>query len=265
MDKLKEIIKHKREHLKQQMSIKSIEQYKDTTYYNRETISLKQRLSIVDDPGIIAEFKRQSPSKGKINLSNSQLINVTKNYQNAGAAAISVLTDKKYFGGSNEDILSIRDQIDIPILRKEFIIDAYQIHEAKAIGADVILLIAAVLTKKDSQTLCNIAKSLNLEVLFEVHDKSEIKKIPNNVDVVGVNNRDLKVFKVDFSFSKKIINHLPNDVLKISESGISNIDTINDLSAIGYNGFLIGETFMKTEEPGKTCKQFIANCKKQSL
>jgi len=258
---LEKIIIDKRLSVAQAKSDKALEEFQHSLHYDRQTYSLKTKLANQNGPGIIAEYKRRSPSKGLINKSPTSPINVAVDYQKAGAVAVSVLTDTKYFGGTNSDLQSIRDHINIPILRKDFIIDTYQLHEAKAIGADVILLIGAVLSKDESQKLCDLAHALNLEVLYEVHDQSEISKIPENVDIVGINNRDLKAFKVDFKYSKKIYDQLPQDVMKISESGISQASTILDLHQKGFQGFLIGETFMKTADPGKSCQDFISECK----
>lgn len=239
-----------------------VESLKDSALYSRTTFSLADSLSRKDNLGIIAEFKRKSPSKGLINSAHSDPATIAKQYEDADVAAMSILTDKPYFGGSIEDVFQARRAITIPILRKEFMIDPYQVHEAKAIGADAILLIGAVLEKSKGEELCNLAKSIGLDVLYEIHDKEEIEKIPSNVDVVGVNNRDLKAFKVDFNYSKEVYDLLPADVLKISESGISKPETIADLRMKGFDGFLIGETFMKTAEPGKTCQTFIQECQK---
>ena len=261
MNILEKIVRDKRLQVEADKTNTPLYQLKNSILYTRETISLKEKLHSKNGLGIIAEFKRQSPSKGQINKSKSQPKDVAMAYEVAGATAMSILTDKHYFGGSNEDIIQVRNYVNLPILRKEFIIDPYQIHEAKSIGADVILLIGAVLNKTESETLCQLAQSLGLEVLYEVHDKTEIYKIPQSVDIIGVNNRDLKAFKVDFNHSKYMYDHLPENVIKISESGISNPETIKDLSMKGFKGFLIGETFMKTENPGKTCTEFISQCK----
>lgn len=207
--------------------------------------------------GIIAEFKRRSPSKGVINA-NASLEETTQGYVQAGASALSVLTDSEFFGGSNEDLSAARSVNACPILRKDFTIGEYQITEAKSIGADAILLIAAVLDPTTSKRLAAFAHSLGLEVLLEVHNESELlASLECGADLVGVNNRDLKTFQVSTEVSKKLAPLIPDDVVKVSESGISNPETIRDLSTYGYRGFLIGENFMKTPSPQMAAAEFI--------
>lgn len=208
--------------------------------------------------GIIAEFKRRSPSKQVINQKDS-VIEVVKGYQTAGASAVSVLTDTKYFGGSLDDLVQARAHLEIPLLRKEFIIDPYQIYEAKFFGADAILLIAAVLSQEEISLLSQLAHQLDLEVLLEVHNEAELKRSDlDHVDLVGVNNRNLKTFEVSLETSKQLAPMIPDDKVKISESGISSVESIHMLKDFGYKGFLIGENFMKTETPGVSAKQFIS-------
>lgn len=225
--------------------------------FNRKTISLKSRLLQPSSSGIIAEFKRKSPSKGVIN-DRFASEDVTFAYQEAGVAGVSILTDGPFFGGSTDDLISARERLSIPILRKEFIIDEYQIVEAKAMGADLILLIAAVLDKKEVKTFASLAKSLGLEILFEVHDKEELEKVCDEVTFVGVNNRNLKTFVVDIQQSVSLTELIPSEFLKISESGIDSVESIQMLKQVGYHGFLIGENFMKTDHPGEACKNFIS-------
>lgn len=228
-------------------------------YFKRETISLVKALTNENSSGIISEFKRKSPSKGDIN-SGARIIETTKAYSEAGAVGISVLTDEIFFGGFKEDlILARKNNPNTPLLRKDFIIDLYQIYEAKAWGADVILLIAANLEPKQIEKLSKKAHELNLEVLLEVHDKSEIEKSPMKyVDIIGVNNRNLKNFaenNVDASI--QLFEFIPKDKVKISESCINNPNTVKDLKKIGYSGFLMGENFMRTTNPGKSLEEFI--------
>jgi indole-3-glycerol phosphate synthase len=232
--------------------------------FNRKTILLKQRLlappSGAGGAGIIAEFKRKSPSKGIIN-DKLTVYEVTKGYAEAGAAGLSVLTDEQFFGGCTKDILKARAaNPTTPILRKDFIIAEYQLLEARAFGADVILLIAANLTPERVKDLAKFAKNLNLEVLLEVHDKYELEAyLCEDVDIVGVNNRNLKNFaEQNVNASLELANLIPAQYVKISESCISQPETIRQLQAVGYQGFLIGETFMKTENPAKTMREFIA-------
>ncbi len=229
--------------------------------FGRPTISLSTALKN-SDSGIIAEHKRRSPSRSVINQDHN-VQDVVAGYENAGACGISVLTDAKYFGGSLDDLILARASVKIPLLRKEFIIDEYQLLEAKAYGADAILLIAAVLDPKDLQSLSQLANSLGLEVLLEVHDQEELgRSLIPGVSMIGVNNRNLKTFEVNTDISKKLSNLIPNEMVKISESGISSVEAIKDLMKYGYRGFLIGENFMKTTDPGKNAAQFINELKK---
>lgn len=223
--------------------------------FERDGFSMSQ--SILEGSGVITEFKRRSPSKQVINHRDS-VIEVVSGYENAGASGISVLTDTKYFGGSLDDLIQARDHLNIPLLRKEFIIDPYQIYEAKAFGADTILLIAAVLRPEEVILFSQLAHQLDLEVLLEVHNEDELKNSDlDHVDLVGVNNRNLKTFEVSLETSKKLSEMIPDDKVKISESGISSPASILSLKQFGYKGFLIGENFMKSENPGRAAKEFI--------
>jgi indole-3-glycerol phosphate synthase len=231
------------------------------THYSRQTISLYE--GIKNGSGIIAEHKRQSPSKGSFGCLMT-VQEVMQGYEKAGASAISCLTDHPFFGGSLEDLIATRKQINIPVLRKDFMIDSYQIHESKAYGADAILLIAACLNNEELKSMSLEAWDIGLEILFEVHDLEElnrIKEITASFDtskyIIGVNNRDLKRFQTDIQNSKDLLPHFPQGVLAISESGISNPEVVKELNNLGFQGFLIGENFMKTENPGTSCKQFI--------
>ncbi len=235
---------------KQRVSIKMLQQKEA---YTRPCISLKRSILENKYPAIIAEFKRRSPSKPNINV-HADISTVPLAYENAGASAISILTNEKYFGGFDEDIISNRKHITIPILRKEFIVDAYQIHEAKAMGADMILLIAEALEKEECKELTTIAKDLGLEVLLELHAENEIDKIYNGVDFVGINNRNLKNFETTIQASMDMIGKLPSEVIKVSESGISSAEEIVTLYNAGYKAFLIGESFMKYSNPGAACE-----------
>jgi len=224
--------------------------------FGRTTSSLAKALRS-SQSGIIAEHKRRSPSKQNINSSLS-VTDVAQGYEAAGVCGMSVLTDGKYFGGSLEDLTLARAVTDFPLLRKEFIVDEYQLIEAKAHGADVILLIASVLTRKEIEQLSTTAQSLGLEVLLEVHNLEELEKsIMPSLDLFGVNNRNLKTFEVDLDTSRTLVEKIPSDFVKISESGISNAASIVDLKTYGYQGFLVGENFMKTENPGASAAAFI--------
>lgn len=230
-----------------------IEQLKDTLFFQREGFSLKT--SVKERSGIIAEFKRQSPSKGIIN-DKAQPLEVASAYQRFGAIGISVLTDFHFFGGNIQDILSIREQIHIPILRKDFMIDAYQFYEAKAIGADVVLLIAACLSPLQVSEFTDLAHQLGLEVLLELHTEEELQHFNPEVDLVGINNRNLKDFKVDLEHSVRLKNALPSETLSVAESGIYALEDFKYLKKQGFDAFLMGEFFMKNENPAKKFEQF---------
>lgn len=233
----------------------SINALKETDLYSRDTYSLSQFLMDETKSGIIAEFKRKSPSKPEINL-EADVERITMGYARVGASALSILTDEEFFGGGSDYLLKARELNHLPILRKDFIIDPYQIYEAKSIGADAILLIAEILTKAQVFDFSLLAADLGLEVLLELHDASQVDKISNNINVIGVNNRDLKTFKTSIKSSLDIIEILP-DVCKISESGIHTVDQMLQLSNVGYNGFLIGEQFMSNEDPVNACAKLI--------
>src|SRR6056297_16615 len=236
-------------------------QLESSVLFNRNGSSLATALRN-SHTGIIAEHKRRSPSKETINQ-NTNVGQVATGYENAGVCGMSVLTDIKYFGGSLEDLVLARASVNMPLLRKEFIIDEYQIIEAKAYGADVILLIAAVLSRAEIKSLSECAKNLGLDVLLEVHNQEELhKSIMPSLDMLGINNRDLKTFKVSLDTSKFLSQLIPDDFVKVSESGISSVEAIRDLKTYGYQGFLIGENFMKTDNPVKSAKEFIEELKK---
>ncbi|WP_413997787.1 indole-3-glycerol phosphate synthase TrpC [Flavobacterium sp. W1B] len=257
MNILDKIIVDKKREVILKKSIIPVSQLEASVFFGKKTISLSTNLKN-SNSGIIAEHKRRSPSKAEINYGFT-VEEVVKGYENAGACGISVLTDGKYFGGSLDDLLLARASVNIPILRKEFVVDEYQILEAKAHGADLILLIAAVLTRDEIKSLSEFAKALGLEVLLEVHNQEELEKsIMPTLDMIGVNNRNLKTFEVSLDFSKQLAAQIPNDFVKVSESGISSIEAINELKPYGYKGFLIGENFMKTANAGEAAKEFIS-------
>jgi len=238
----------------------SIEDLCGEAHFSRKTNSLKAALLADGSSGIIAEHKRKSPSKGIINDQLSVAF-VTQGYATAGAAGLSVLTDADFFGGAKEDLMQAREANQAtPILRKDFMIDSYQLYEAKAWGADVILLIAACLSPEQIQELSAKAHELGLEVLLEIHDEEELNSSPlENVDIIGVNNRNLKNFaENNVNASLGLADKIPGSIVKISESCISQPDTIRLLRSAGYKGFLIGETFMKDENPGAKLAEFIA-------
>lgn len=255
---LEKIIETKKNELEIVKKTISIEELKKLPNFERKSISLVERLKN-SSHGIIAEHKRKSPSKSIINDSIS-INEIITGYNNANVCGISVLTDKDYFGGSLNDLRNARKLTNIPILRKEFIIDEYQIIEAKANGADVILLIAACLEKDQIKSFSSLAKEIGLEVLIEIHDENELKKcLTNTIDIIGVNNRNLKTFEVDINTSIKLSNMIPEKFTKISESGISNYNEIIKLRKYGFKGFLIGELFMKNNNPGKEVLNLIQN------
>jgi indole-3-glycerol phosphate synthase len=228
-------------------------------WFSKIPFSLRKFLSDGNRTGIIAEFKRKSPSKGWINADADPGV-VTTAYAQHGASGLSVLTDEKFFGGSLDDLKKARTN-NIPVLRKDFMIDTYQVVEAKAVGADVILLIAANLTPARVKTLASTAKNLGLEVLLEIHNEEELEHICDEVDIVGVNNRNLKTFEVSIETSVYLGSLIPADKIMISESGISNIETIKELKRHGYKGFLIGENFMKAPNPAIAFAAFVEQLK----
>ena len=256
MDILTKIVNDKRIEVNLRKQLIPVKQLEHSILFERETVSLAKKLK-ESNTGIIAEHKRRSPSKQVINH-DLNVFEVAKGYEDAGVCGMSVLTDGKYFGGSLDDLLTARASCNLPLLRKEFIIDPYQIIEAKAYGADVILLIAAILTREEIKTYSELAKSLNLDVLLEVHNQDELhKSVMPSLDMLGVNNRNLKTFEVSLDTSKQLSDLIPDDFVKVSESGISNIEAIKTLQPFGYKGFLIGENFMKTDNAGLSAKQFI--------
>ena len=274
MDILSEIIAHKRTEVELQKQSVSPEQLREQVQKHMGSSSVPRhsmRQALASSPtGIIAEFKRRSPSKGWI-YETAKAEEIPAAYETAGASALSILTDEKFFGGSLRDISTARPLVDIPILRKDFIIDEYQLLQARIVGADAVLLIAACLTQKECTTLTTQAHALGLEVLLEIHNPSELPYINKEVDMLGVNNRNLGTFVTDVknSFriarqlqqaigSKKGASDVRNMPILVSESGISHPETIRSLRAAGFRGFLIGEAFMKTDHPGDTLKDFIS-------
>lgn len=240
---------------KARVSLAELEGY---PLFKRTCYSLQESAATAGRTGIIAEYKRASPSKGLIN-GTSTVQDVVKGYQDAGAIAISVLTDSDFFQGSLADLSAAREVLSIPLLRKEFIVDRYQIAEAKAYGADIILLIAACLSDEELTALAHYAKSLGLNILLEVHDEAELNRsLHLPVDAIGVNNRNLKDFVVTLDHSYSLVNKIPATVLKVSESGISDPKTIRELKEAGFQAFLIGENFMKTSDPAKAITEFVA-------
>lgn len=262
MDILEKIVIHKRGEVAARRLRVAETELERSPGFSRPVISFRDAISAPGSTGIIAEFKRRSPSKGIINGS-AGVADVTRAYASNGAAALSVLTDRDFFGGSDEDLKAARFN-NIPILRKDFIIDEYQVIEARAIGADVILMIAACLMPVEVKRLAAFAHSLGLEVLLEIHDETELGHICDDCDVVGVNNRNLKDFSVDIKRSLELSDRIPSDKLKISESGISDPETIWLLRDAGFSGFLIGENFMKQDDPAVAFASFVNVLKRPS-
>ncbi|MBL0026137.1 MAG: indole-3-glycerol-phosphate synthase [Saprospiraceae bacterium] len=256
MNILDKIVKRKLEEVALKKSKCKETQLFDKELFKRDSYLMSEYIVNPDLSGIVAEFKRKSPSKPEINLF-SDISAVSSGYASAGASCISVLTDFDFFGGSDYDLQQARESTNIPILRKDFIIDAYQIIEAKSLGADVILLIAEILTKSQVNDLSKIAVDCGLEVLLEIHTSDQIIKYHERIKNIGVNNRNLKNFTTDIRYSKEIYHQLPKEAIKLSESGIDKPESVVELKRIGFNGFLIGENFMKTSEPANACKLFI--------
>lgn len=261
MNILDEIIEYKKNEVAQRKKQKPVKELEGSPAFIREIFSLKQFLLDDSKTGIIAEFKRRSPSKGIINA-NAKVTTVTKCYTDNGAAGLSVLTDSHFFGGSTSDLEKARVN-EVPLLRKDFIIDEYQIIEARAMGADVILLIAACLTPERVNELAKFAKNLGMEILLELHDESELTHICDATEIIGINNRDLKTFKVDIDRSLAMAAKIPSNKIKVAESGISAVENIILFKQNGFRGFLIGEHFMKEPDPTIAFVKFIKHLKQK--
>jgi len=260
---LNKIIDYKREEVASKKALYPTKLLEQSIYFETPVVSLSHFLKREDKQGIIAEFKKKSPSKGIIN-NYAKVEEVSIGYMQAGASALSVLTDTHFFGGKKEDLTEARTYNYAPILNKNFIIDEYQIIEAKSIGADVILLIAECLEKQEVKDLAKVAKQLGMEVLMEVHSADQLDKLCPDIDLVGVNNRNLKTFEVNIENSIAIAEQLPVDIIKIAESGISNPATVIQLKEHGFDGFLIGEHFMKHARPQEACAKFIQEVAQQA-
>ncbi|MBL4746941.1 MAG: indole-3-glycerol phosphate synthase TrpC [Flavobacteriaceae bacterium] len=254
---LDKIIQKKRLEVIALKKTSSIAMLESSVLFHSPVNSLETALLAKNSSGIIAEYKRKSPSKGVIN-GHSSIQEVTEGYLKSGVAAQSILTDTGFFGGMNEDLIKARAiNTNVPILRKDFIVDEFQIVESKALGADVILLIAACLTSEELKNFGTLAGNLGMSVLYEVHSQEELDKIDLHDKIIGINNRNLKTFEVDLEHSIQLASQIPESCLKVSESGISSPQTILDLKKHGFKGFLIGENFMKTSHPGAACQAFI--------
>lgn len=265
MNILDEIIRFKFNEVKQRKALFPINVLEQSSWFQSPGVSLKEYVQRPDKTGIIAEIKRKSPSKGIINA-NVSVGRTSMGYVLAGASALSILTDSNFFGGSNEDLIEARRLNTCPILRKDFVVDEYQIIEAKSIGADAILLIAAALEPARLQALAKMARSLQLEILMEVHNEKELlDNRAADIDLIGVNNRDLKTFKMDIEISKRLSDKIPSGFVKVSESGIENPETILELKQYGYQGFLMGQNFMQHAQPEKACLEFVTELKRLEM
>jgi indole-3-glycerol phosphate synthase len=253
---LEKIIERKHQEVAENKSRAPVSKLGKSDFFYQKTRSLKDSIISGSAYGIIAEFKRCSPSAGTINEKADPGM-VAKTYENAGASAVSVLTDHDFFGGSPEDLTEIRGLVNLPLLRKDFIIDEYQLLESRAIGADAVLLIADVLPAKKLKQLHDFAKSLHLEALVEIHDEKYLDRIPANAEIIGINSRNLSTFDVDIAHLSGLINQLPGSLVRVAESGISSAKDYFSLKTAGFNAFLIGGFFMKTQDPGEACKSFI--------
>jgi len=256
MNFLEKIAEIKKQEIAQMKKLISKTDYDKRKRIGREIISLSGSLKNRNIPGIIAEFKRMSPSKGILNR-RANIADVVKGYEEGGAAGLSILTEKKYFGGALGDISMVRLFTELPILQKDFVIDEIQIYEAKYSGADAILLIASLLEEKEVYRLAQAARKAGLEVVLEIHSEEELDKVNEHVNIIGVNNRNLKTLEVDTGTSFRLAGKIPSGFVKISESGISSPEVLNNLIKAGYDGFLIGEAFMSSPDPAKAFKEFI--------
>lgn len=256
---LDKINANKRKEVESQKSKISIQQLESLIHDTNNLYSFKDALEN-SNTGIISEFKRKSPSKGWI-FQDAKLNEVVPSYTQNGASAISILTDTEFFGGTFDDFKEARSLVKTPLLRKDFMIDEYQFYQAKVLGANAVLLIAASLSVKDVKSFAKKAKELGMDVLLEIHNEKELDHINEFVDVVGVNNRDLTTFITNVNTSFDLSDKIPSEFLKISESGISKTSTVRDLREVGYRGFLMGENFMKTNNPGEALNHFIEELK----
>ena len=252
---LEKIVAYKKEEIRRRKKELPVHRLENSPAFEREIFSIKKFLLDPGKTGIIAEFKRRSPSKGIIN-DTATVEAVTRGYADHGASAISILTDEPSFGGSSEDLLKARFN-RVPILRKDFILDPYQLVESRAMGSDVILLIAACLQPAETWQLAARAKELGLEVLLEIHEEKELAHVCDEIDVVGINNRDLKTFSVDIDRSIRLSERLPANKVRVAESGIGHVETVLRMKMAGFNGFLIGEQFMKMPDPAIAFASFV--------
>lgn len=257
---LNQIVKDKALYVKHRKALIEESKLIATKSFERSCYSLLEYSEGLNYPWVISEFKRKSPSKPNIDL-DAKIEIIVPQYVQAGAAALSVLTDTYYFGGSYDDLIKAREITELPILRKEFIIEAYQVIESKSLGADLILLIAEILTKAQVKELSHLAKECGMEVILELHSADQIDKYNEAIDFIGINNRDLTQFTTNIQTSIHIFSKLPSEVMKISESGIKNIADVQKLFTCGYKGFLIGEYLMSDKGILEGSDGFISQVK----
>lgn len=259
---LETIVDHKLREVEKQKSFRPVGLLEQSIHFNQPVRSMQEWLINKELHGVIAEFKRRSPSKGEINPT-ALPGKICHDYCSAGVSAVSVLTDHDFFDGTQADLISARSNISCPVLRKEFIVDEYQIIEARAIGADAILLIAEILDALKLNLFYRFARSLGLEVLVEIHDESSLDKIPPDAEIIGINSRDLASFNVDVDRFGQMISKLPPGTVKVAESGIKSADDYFSLKHSGFDAFLIGELFMRESDPGAACRDFMNKIKMQ--
>ena len=260
MDILDKITAFKRSELEVRKKCFPVNRLEDSLFFKREMPSFHDALA-KPGPSIIGEFKRKSPSYGLINI-NAEIERVARDYEKAGIAAMSILTDKEFFGGSDHDLRSVAGLVNIPILRKDFIVDEYQVVESKSAGASAILLIAAVLSKKEVSAFTGLSFNLGMDVLLEIHDEKDLEKMSHKIKIIGVNNRNLKTFKVSMEHASLLLPGLPENCLKVAESGFHTYQEVIKLFTAGYDAFLIGGKFMKSKNPGKSAAAFMKDLKK---
>jgi indole-3-glycerol phosphate synthase len=261
MNILDKIIAHKQKEVDLRKRNVTVSMLEKSANFSRTCFSMVKALQQPGASGIIAEIKRKSPSQGIIHPHVS-IENISTGYARAGASSLSILTDQEFFGGTDEDLILARSLNQIPILRKDFVVDEYQLFEAKSIGADVILLIAASLSPDEIKQFVRTAQGLGMEVLLEVHDESELlSNLESGANMIGVNNRNLKTFEVSVDISRQLIQKIPQAIVKLSESGIDSVDVVRELRSLGFDGFLMGQNFMKHKEPEVACKKFIDELK----
>ena len=255
MDILDTIIAYKKKEIEAKKMVFPVTRLEDTVFFKKSMPSFYEALA-KPGPSIIGEFKRKSPSKGVINI-NSEVEDVAKGYEEAGIAAMSILTDMEFFGGEEQDLQNVAGFTSLALLRKDFIVDEYQVIESKSIGASAILLIASVLSRKEVKNFTDLALNLGMDVLFEIHDDKDLSKTYHRIRIVGVNNRNLKTLEVNMDHSSELFAQLPENSLKVAESGFKAHKDVKKLFDSGYDAFLIGENFMRSKNPGKAAAKFI--------